>query len=153
MKIPTRRFKRDRQTSPYRNAKNKSKDRLKEEVLLEEALSVLKKAKTMNPRNQQDSFGEHVGQTLRSIKNEAAREFAKVKIQEILYQAQFGQGIFGQGIFGQGIFGQGIFGQGIFSAEPTCTENQYLSHSYMNSTRNDNGNHLFSYINLLRGDE
>ena len=102
----------------------------------------------MNPRDQQDSFGEHIGQTLRSIKNEATRELAKVKIQEILYQAQFGQGI-----FGQGIFGQGIFGQGIFSAEPTCTENQYLSHSYMNSTRNDNGNHSFSYINLLRGDE
>ena len=100
---------------PLSERKNKSKDRLKEDVLLEEALSVLKKTKTMNPRDQQDSFGEHVGQTLRSIKNEATREFAKVKIQEIFYQAQFGQG---------------IFGQGIFSAEPTCTENQNLPHSY-----------------------
>lgn len=35
-------------------------------------------------------FGENIGLSLQKVSNQRCKEYAKVKIQEILFQAQFG---------------------------------------------------------------
>ena len=56
---------------------------------MDEAMSILrsKKNKVQNPDK---AFGMNIGASLRSISNMKNKEFAKVKIQEIIFQAQFG---------------------------------------------------------------
>ena len=56
---------------------------------MDEAMSTLrsKKNKVQDP---DEAFGMTIGASLRSISNIQNKEFAKIKIQEIIIQAQFG---------------------------------------------------------------
>ena len=56
--------------------------------MMDEAMSILrfKKIKVQDP---DEAFGMTIGASLRSISNMQNNEFAKVKIQEIIFQAQF----------------------------------------------------------------
>lgn len=42
------------------------------------------------PNDDNDLFGKHVGETLKSFKSDHARALCKLKIQELLYNFQFG---------------------------------------------------------------
>ena len=57
--------------------------------MMDEAMSILrsKKNKVQDP---DEAFGMTIGASLRSTSNIRNKEFAKVKIQEIIFQAQFG---------------------------------------------------------------
>lgn len=58
---------------------------------MDKALSILESASTEQKENDADeAFGRTVGLQLKSIGNIQNSEYAKLKIQEILYQAQFG---------------------------------------------------------------
>ena len=57
--------------------------------MMDEAMSILrsKKIKVQDP---DEAFGMIIGASLRSISSMQNKEFAKVKIQENIFQAQFG---------------------------------------------------------------
>ena len=57
--------------------------------MIEEAMSVLKAGKTRH--NDVDIvFGQSVGLSLQGIEDKRSKELAKLKITEIIFQAQFG---------------------------------------------------------------
>lgn len=64
-------------------AKNKADD------VLESALEVMKNAKKRKVEDAFDIFGRHVGNEIRSLNTSYAQQWAKFKIQEVLFQAQF----------------------------------------------------------------
>lgn len=58
---------------------------------MEEAVSVLKTAvKPKESVDEEEIFGRNIACGLRKIKDERSKELAKVKMQEIIFQAQFG---------------------------------------------------------------
>ena len=63
----------------------------KAELVMEEAVSILKTtANPKQPVDDEEIFGRNIACGLRKIKDERSKEFAKVKMQEIIFQAQFG---------------------------------------------------------------
>ena len=68
---------------------SKKSSKSKDEAMMDKAMSILrsKKKKVQDPV---EAFGMTIGARLRSISNIQNKEFAKVKIQEIIFQAQFG---------------------------------------------------------------
>lgn len=73
-----------------RNRDNESV-RSKAEVVMDEAISVLKdSAKKTQKLDDEDIFGQNIACGLRKVTDDRCREFAKVKLQEIIFQAQFG---------------------------------------------------------------
>ena len=76
---------------PRSTTKTKKRDHVKtkEDYLLDQAMAVFqgKKSKTDDA---EDLFSKHVASGLRAVTDLRNREYAKVKIQEILFNAQFG---------------------------------------------------------------
>ena len=68
---------------------SKKSSKSKDEAMMDKAMSILrsKKKKVQDP---DEAFGMTIGARLRSISNIQNKEFAKVKIQEIIFQAHFG---------------------------------------------------------------
>ena len=64
----------------------------KEDLALDTAIKVLADVKNSTPKevDEDDVFGNHVAFSLRKVKDARNKEYAKMKMQEILYQAQFG---------------------------------------------------------------
>lgn len=69
--------------------KKKQENKSKEDCLLDQAASVLW-SRQNKVVDSEEVFGQNVAHSLRAIPDKRAREYAKVKIQEILFQAQFG---------------------------------------------------------------
>ncbi len=61
----------------------------KENYLLDQAVSVFR-AKQDKKADPEDVFGQNVAVGLRAISDKRSRELAKLKIQEVLFHAQFG---------------------------------------------------------------
>ena len=72
-----------------KDRKRKVQQRSKEDIMLDEAMSILaaKKNKVMDA---DETFGQNVTASLRNIPDNRCKEFVKVKIQELIFQAQFG---------------------------------------------------------------
>ena len=72
-------------------AKNKKK---MEDAVLEKSLEVLEDVsnkRKMKPEEDGDTiFGKHVCQSLKDIKDKRSKELVKLKIQQLLFEAQFG---------------------------------------------------------------
>ena len=68
--------------------KRKIAEKSKEDVMLYQAMSVL--AKSNKEPDDDDAFGQNIALTLKSIPEKRTKEFIKFKIQELLFQAQFG---------------------------------------------------------------
>ena len=66
-----------------KTAKNRSNE------VLESALEVMESAKKRKVDDAFDVFGRHVGNEIRSLKTNFAQQWAKLKVQEVLFQAQF----------------------------------------------------------------
>ena len=71
---------------PLAKRRKKAPVQTKEDVLLGNAVSNLDKIRCEDP---EDTFGKTVANGLRAIQDTRSREFAKLKIQEILFQCQF----------------------------------------------------------------
>ena len=61
----------------------------KEDLLIDQALSALQ-SKVATPEDGDDIFGKNVACSLKKINDEQTKEYAKLKIQEILFQARCG---------------------------------------------------------------
>ena len=57
--------------------------------MLEQVTSVLDRTQ-VKEIHADDLFGQSIGASLKSIPDQRSKEFAKVKIQEIIFQARFG---------------------------------------------------------------
>lgn len=62
---------------------------LKEDLLIDQALLALER-KNVTQEDGDDIFGKNVACSLRKISDEQLKEFTKLKIQEILFQARCG---------------------------------------------------------------
>ena len=64
----------------------------KEDAALDTALTVLNEARNKTPKemDEDDTFAKNVAFSLRKVADQISKVYAKVKIQEILYKAQFG---------------------------------------------------------------
>lgn len=72
--------------------KRKQKETAKEDVLLHLASEILIKkiCQAETKEDPDDTFGKHVANELRNILDPRAKQFAKLKIQNILFEAQWG---------------------------------------------------------------
>ena len=66
-----------------------SAKKTKEDVVLDEALSALKAVKEKNI-DEDDVYGQTIAFSMRNIKNARQKAYAKIRIQQILFKAQFG---------------------------------------------------------------
>ena len=73
-------------SAPY---PKKAKNHLNLKKMMDEAMSILRSKKNNVP-DPDESFRMTIGASLQFISNIQNTEFAKVKIQEIIFQAQFG---------------------------------------------------------------
>ena len=74
----------------FANDKKRKKDNAsKSNVAINEAMSILA-ARSSNLANADEIFGQHVAASLRNIKDNKCKEYVKVKIQQIIFEAQFG---------------------------------------------------------------
>ena len=69
--------------------KRKRTSTQKEDAMIEEAMSVLKAGKTRH-NDVEKVFGQSVGLSLQGIEDKRSKELSKLKIREIIFQAQFG---------------------------------------------------------------
>ncbi len=74
---------------PLLKRKKKDDTITKENYLLDQAVSVFR-AKQDKKADPEDVFGQNVAVGLRAISDKRSREFAKLKIHEVLFHAQFG---------------------------------------------------------------
>ena len=72
-----------------REKKQKTEQKSKEDIMLDEAMSVLA-ARKSRVADADEIFGQNVTASLRNIVDNRCKEFLKVKIQELIFQAQFG---------------------------------------------------------------
>lgn len=72
-----------------RDKKQKTEQKSKEDVMLDEAMSILA-ARKNRVADSDEIFGQNVTASLRNIADNRCKEFLKVKIQELIFQAQFG---------------------------------------------------------------
>ena len=62
----------------------------KASAVMDSALEILNEKKSKIPKHDdaETVFGQHVANSLRTLPDEGAKEYAKLKIQEILYQSR-----------------------------------------------------------------
>ena len=56
---------------------------------MDEALQVLRKSNNQKQEDSFDIFGKHIANEIRSLDNANAQRWVKIKIQEMILQAQF----------------------------------------------------------------
>lgn len=71
------------------NNRKRQREKAREDEMLEQAMSVLASKKTKDV-DADDLFGQSIGASLKSIPDQRSKEFLKVKIQELIFQAKFG---------------------------------------------------------------
>ena len=77
-----------RSTKRPLSSKRKPSQISKEDDAINVAIGVLKKAQTKNEEDSFDVFGKYIAHELRLLKNKFSQNWAKFKIQEVLYQAK-----------------------------------------------------------------
>ena len=118
--------------------------------MLDQAMSVLKSSQN-KVLNADEVFGQSVGLSLQNVSDKQAKEFAKVKIQEILFKAQFGILPIQEPSFlqNESAYSRQGTGNTLSFVSPQPTQSHYSSSSPQSLNYDFNHGNVPSYSKLL----